>query len=387
MASRPLHELEAAAIDLRIDSSRDRLAPLDPELTPLSRVGPAPGPVIACCIFYKPDLTKVRRLIESLQGRVAGAVFIDGPYLGLSPEAESSQETIDTIRFAGQDFSVPTRVYKGRVWSSEPAKRTASARAALDFHHDLEDALDYGGNSQPWFLYIDSDEFLMSDIDWDVVGKYGYGSAILRNWDGDTPTGTGEGEGARMARLFPNSPGIVFGPAHYDLMDNELPQTYMGWDVGLVNNMQPAFALGHDQGKKLIETEYQAYNDGIRHMHEGRVLRTVQPSDGESLQVIRVDEDQQERAGWEVGAVAVFDLDRGYFQCVSVRPTEYEGVNELDFKPITEAEAAEWDAAKLVQDKAKWEADSEKAMRRLNRRVRHMKQRQSDAPDYERLPR
>ena len=51
--------------------------------------------IIAAVIWYRQHPSHLERLLVSLSGRVDGAVFVDGPYRGLSTVAVSTSDEYD----------------------------------------------------------------------------------------------------------------------------------------------------------------------------------------------------------------------------------------------------------------------------------------------------
>jgi hypothetical protein len=252
---------------------------------------------IAAVIFYKQHPDRLHRLVTSLAGRCQGIVALDGPYHGLSTEPQSPRDNYEALYDACASKELDCAIWQGRIWSGEPQKRTAAAREAhiLGSHR----------TSNPWLLVIDSDEWLLTDIDWTKVSQHG--TAILHNYTDDKPDPGTAGDGSKMVRLYPNTPELVWGPAHFDVRDIGKRHTYSGWEKGLANDDDPAFTIAHDQSNKLIKAEYDAYNDGLRIKAEGKMMRVVQDYTTGDKIVIRMDTEQIAAGEWRVGTVVQFD--------------------------------------------------------------------------------
>jgi len=253
--------------------------------------------IIAAVIWYRQTPERLRRLVASLEYRCQGVVALDGPFAGLSDDASSPEDNYNAIADAADSIDLPYRVFEGRVWRAEPEKRTAAARAALALALELEP------DAEPWVLWVDSDEWLLTDLDAEPVAANGHGSCQLQSYRDGEPVDEG-GTGTRMVRLFPNSEHLIWGPAHFDVRDMSIPKTYLGWEKALVNDEEPAFTLGHDLGEKVIQAEYEAYNDRQRVLAEGKMLRTVEDyGRGHGRFVIRMDDEQIALSEWGVGTV------------------------------------------------------------------------------------
>lgn len=369
--------------DMAVDMSRDRLGGLDPELQPVMRKGPGAGPIIAGVIWYKQHDYKLVKLIEKCaEYGIAGVVFLDGPYAGLSPQECSAGESYDAIRTAAEKTGLPVDSYKGRIWKSEPMKRTASVRAALD----MADRIAPG--QQCWFMYLDSDEFPASEVQWDIVDRYGYGSIVLHNYDGDELLLEGEGHMSVMARLFPLSDGLVFGPAHYDVRDNNIPATYLGWEKALSNDCDPCVVVGHDFLNKANVVEYQAYNDMVRYKAEGKVMRVVENFRDHGSLLVRMDTTSAEMANWQPGFVTKFGANfmpdgAEFAVCTGVKYVEGGELVDLSFAVITEEEADAFNAKNQAEQASKEAAISSKTAKRIRKRARHWEREHGQLGDDE----
>lgn len=352
--------------------------------------------LIAACVWYKQSAERLRRLCLSMKGEVDAAVFLDGPYRGLSDEEESDRALYHAIADACDEAGIQWAIFPGEIYDSEPDKRTAAAQAA--FHHawkPLATRQHECLGQERWLMVIDSDEFLEGPIDWSLIEKQGTGTIELRNWrdeDGefkvvdDTP-----GQGAKMVRILPLMPGLVWGPTHYDVMDAYSGITFIGHEKGLTNTADPCAVFGHDVGPKTIAAEYEAYNDSGRSQAEGKSLRITEVANDGSFLVVRMDEDQQ-KAEWRLGFLAHFaesmmPMGHGAMHGIvtSITPTEGQpGIVDLLFERRSEEEVQaiieerksaekilqERDAKLMARRKAKKKMKAERFLRRMEAQQR-----------------
>lgn len=343
--------------------------------------------LIAAVIWYNQTQERLDRLVRSLgNGKCDAAVFLDGPFAGLSDVLESPREQYHWIADAAEEIGLQYAVLNHTApWGSEPDKRTAAASAARLIEWEPHERRNEALGQEKWILVIDSDEWVESpEFNWALIEQQGTGTISLRNWkDGDWEHGTGDE--AKMVRILPLLGGLVWGPSHYDVMDAGTGITLLGHDKGLTATNEPCAVFGHDVGAKVIAAEYEAYNNAQRHRHEGKVLRIREVS-GEHV-IVRMDSDQA-KAEWRIGAIANFpatmmpegyEAMQGYL--VKIEPVEGDSaLCDLYFSRRTEDEvkaiiaerreiealASERNAALLARRKLKKQRKAERLRRRLS---------------------
>ncbi len=289
------------------------------------------GPVIAALIFYKQTPERLYRCVKSLEGSCDGVVALDGPFAGLQGELCSPIDNYDAIDEAATEIGVTFDIFEcDMAWRGEPEKRTAAARAA----YNLRVVLD---GEMPWLLVLDSDEWITTPIDWTNVLPYAHGTARINAYRGDTPAPGEGGDGAKMVRLFPNTPTLLWGPAHYDVRDLSMKKTYSGWEKALTNTDEPCMTIGHDLGEKVIKEEYDAYNDGRRLAAEGKMMRVTEDYTNSDRLVVRMDAESATTNKWEPGLIVTFPgglvgikAETGYAEVYEVVPVD--GIEAVDIR-------------------------------------------------------
>ncbi len=340
-----------------------------PDLADLER-----GPVILACIVYRQTIQRLDRLIASVADKVSAVLFVDGPFEGLSDQVSSGQEMYDAIAESCNRHGVKFAIAcPDEPWASEPEKRTEAARMALDISQRR------WPKEMAWVLVLDSDEWLTSDIDWDVVLGYGHGSGTVQSWRDGEWVREG-GDGTNMVRLFPNTDSLLWGPAHFDVRDNGFGKTYIGWEKALSNEDVPAFTFAHDLGEKVIAAEYETYNDRARLKAEGKMMRTIETVPEHGRLVIRMDTESVLAGDWSEGIVVrvgnsflgVEGEGYSYCQLISMEPAP-DGLEAVDmeFELIpTEEEAAELMALYEQGRQAARERQAASTSRRIQKRMR-----------------
>jgi hypothetical protein len=227
-----------------------------------------------------------------------------------------------------------------------------------------------------WLLVIDSDEWLESDIDWDVVKELGHGTGQMVTYRGLERAPNDGGDGALMVRLVPNSESLLWGPAHFDLRDMGIPKTYTGWEKALSNTDKPAFKIGHDLGEKVIQAEYDAYNDRARLAAEGRMMRVVEDySRGDKI-VVRMDKETANANGWEPGLVVSFNAgllgqeDKGFAEVSHLEDVPGIEAYDIHFDRIAKEDEEAKVRANAEREIAKRVATQEGLARRVKKRSR-----------------
>jgi hypothetical protein len=297
--------------------------------------------LISATIFYGQTRARMKRLIDSLEGKVDAAVFLDGPYKGLASKPSMDETIYPYIAEQCERVGVQYAIFGGEVYDSEPAKRTAALQAARLYEWEpLPQRQNEALGQEKWGIIVDSDEWIETPINWALVEQKGTGTIRLHNWDGDVRAPEREGEGATMVRIIPLLGGLVYGPAHYDLMDARTGIVFSGHDKGLAAPNAPCAVLGHDVGPKTIAAEYEAYNDSARADAEGKLLRISEVADDGTYVVVIMDEEQQ-RLNWQVGAISRFPkkmLPAGTTEqetvaavLEKVEPADHPGVMKLFF--------------------------------------------------------
>lgn len=287
--------------------------------------------LIAGVLHYRQSHERLARLIDSFVSpegntRVDAAVFLDGPFEGLSDIPGSGDETYKFIWDRCQAIGVQAYVFGPKIWKGEASKRTAAAQAAARVEwQPLAERRNEALGQERWYIVIDSDEWLESDVDWSLVEKQGTGTIILKSWrDGEWVDG--EGDGSKMVRILPLLPTLVWGPAHYDVMDLTTGIVFLGHEKGLDAPNDPCVTFGHDIGTKTIAAEYEAYNDAARVRHEGKLLRIDGLSDDLSAVYIVMDRDQRE-ADWIDGGLVQFPKE--------MMPDEWTGTEDKIYGMLT----------------------------------------------------
>lgn len=378
-SDKPLHALEKQAVILDVPQGRS-LEPVSEELAkPLTGaqrdpdIGAFETPcIIAAVIWYKQTPERLERLVRSLKDRCQGIVGLDGPYVGLSADEQSPADNYEAISGTADELGIAWDLFCGQGWTGEPQKRTAAARAALELALNLEP------EAEPWLLIIDSDEWLLSDINADPVIAYGHGSAQLQSYRDGEPVDEG-GTGSKMVRLVPNTMHLLWGPAHFDLRDMSIPKTYSGWERALINEEVPAFTLGHDLGEKVIQAEYDAYNDVRRVRAEGKMMRIVEDYQrGADRVVIRMDNEQIASNGWRVDMVVQVNgplIGREETGYVAIRDIVPVAGHETLISDIITERVEDEEAERLAKVMVETEIEDRRmkqqlAMKRLQKRAR-----------------
>lgn len=349
--------------------------PLDPELASASVAKHTPkwvsserGKVVANIMFYRSNPEYLRRAVLSLKGRCDGVVALDGVYRGLSDVVHSPADNYHAIMDAAREIGICVCLYGGQEYTGEPHKRNAGYKAALTCARRWWPGEDY------WLLPIDSDEWLLSDIDWELVLADGQGSGrIIDHRDGVEQPDLG----VTMVRLYPLTDTLMCGPAHFDVRDAAIPKTYVGWEKALQNDDEPAFRLGHEVGaRKLIHDEYETYNDTMRVRSEGKVMRVVENyEDGDRI-LIRIDKESAMSQNWEEGMFMQFAAnligqdEGGMAEIVSIEETagipECFDVEFERLEPGDESRVHAWHAKMATRE----EDRRAKLMRRMKKRAR-----------------
>ena len=173
----------------------------------MSHPKPTAPPIVAAVIHYRSDPDELERMARSLAGRVRGAVFLDGPYQGLSSDVKADRQEREAIaRALPAGSGVQTRLFRGLVYPSEAVKRTAAARAAIML---ARDARDLKGESVRWLLVIDTDEELETDLEPpEERGRCG----VAHITDPSSRLGA-----VTMIRLHELTDSLVWGPSHIEV--------------------------------------------------------------------------------------------------------------------------------------------------------------------------
>lgn len=345
--------------------------PLDPELASAAVAKHTPkwvaserGKVVANIMFYRSNPEYLRRAVLSLKGRCDGVVALDGVYAGLSDVTVSPLDNYEAIAWGALEAGIPFQVFTGQTYTGEPHKRNAGYKSALSAARAWWPGEDY------WILPVDSDEWLLTDIDWELVLADGQGSArLIDHRDGVEQPDLG----VTMVRLYPLTDTLMCGPAHFDVRDMGIPRTYVGWEKALQNDDAPAFRLGHEVGvKKLIHDEYTRYNDEMRVKSEGKVMRVVENyEDGDRI-LIRIDKESAMSQGWEEGMFMQFAAnligleEGGMAEVVSIEETP--GISECFDVEFERLEPG--DESRVHAWHAKVSAREEEKVRKLNRRIK-----------------
>lgn len=291
---------------------------------------------------------------------------MDGPFAGLEGPLCSPDDNYIAIDRAAREIGIECQIrFSGNEpWRGEPEKRTAAARAALDLG--------------PWVLVLDSDEWITTPIDWSKVLPLGHGTARIHTYRGDIPAPGEGGDGARMVRLFPNTPSLLWGPRHFDVRDRSLGKTYSGWEKALSNDDEPCMTIGHDLGEKVIKKEYEAYNDARRLAAEGAMMRVVEDYTNSDRLVVRMDSESAATGGWKAGLIVSFPgalvgikAETGYAEVAEVVPVD--GIEAVDIRMlhVPDAEAKvkiEANAAAEIRERQAREAQLAKRMKKRARR-------------------
>ena len=265
--------------------------------------------LIAACIFYGQTRARMARLIASFDnGKIDAAVFLDGPYKGLASKPSMDDSIYPFIAEECEKVGVQYAIFGGEIYDSEPSKRTAALQAARLYEWEpLPERRNEALGHEKWGLIIDSDEWIDSDvIDWRLIEQAGTGTIILQNWKGDVRAEANVmGDGAKMVRVIPLLGGLVYGPAHYDLMDARSGIVFSGHNKGLDAPNPPCAVLGHDVDTKTIAAEYEAYNDTERAVAEGKMMRVAEVYDDHSGVVVKMDAEGQ-KMHHAIGTIARF---------------------------------------------------------------------------------
>jgi hypothetical protein len=333
------------------------------------------GPVIAALIFYRQTPERLYRCVKSLEGSCDGVVALDGPFAGLEGDLYSPADNYEAIADAAEEIGVEYRAFKcEEPWRGEPEKRTAAARSAMDLEGQIALLGDRPVWGTGWVLVIDSDEWITTGIDWTNVLPYAHGTSRINAYRGDTPAPGEGGDGAKMVRLFPNTPTLQWGPAHYDVRDLSIPKTYTGWEKALTNTDEPCMTIGHDLGEKIIRDEYDAYNDKRRLAAEGKMMRVVEDYTNSDRLVVRMDAESATTGKWEPGLIVTFpgglvgiEAETGYAEVYEV--VAVEGIEAVDIRmrhvPDEDAKRKiEVRAAVEIQERQMREAQLAKRMRK-----------------------
>lgn len=202
-----------------------------------------PPPIVASVIYYRPLVDDLARLLDSLQGRVAAAVFVDGPFDGVSSDVKSIRYEREAIeRFAE---TTPTYAAESRVWADEAEKRTFAAQVAYQLFSDVASHL----------LVIDSDEALETDVPIPPGGQLG----VARIIDPHKERG-----GATMIRLHELSAGLRWGPAHFEVSNYGLRYA----TPHCLPDLAHSFVIRHYGLPVKPHAGYQRYNDQLRMRRE-----------------------------------------------------------------------------------------------------------------------
>jgi hypothetical protein len=324
--------------------------------------------LISSCIWFMQDEERLGRHIHSLKGRVDGAVFLDGAFEGLSDEPGSPPDMRAFIKAECEKAGVPAAIYPPRFYSGEPAKRTAAARCALQFSYlasTIYPEMDSG--DRLYLLTLDSDEWLASDIDTSGFvddGPYRVGIAKIENWKHESKAFVryeAEGDGATMYRILPLLPTLVWGPAHFDVTDSATGHAFIGLEKGLEAVGDPCFTIGHAMDPKVIQTEYDRYNDSDRSAAEGKSLRVYKLVDDDHV-ILRTDEESV-RDGWRVNQIvmlseAMFGGAAGHAIVQHIVPCSNDGVLtgmwDVHLERVTD------DKAKRIQQVREYAADHQR---------------------------
>lgn len=326
------------------------------------------GPVVAAVIFYRQTPERLDRMVRSLAGRCQGIVALDGPFVGLSKERMSPLDNYHAIADAADDIGIDWALFEGQDWWGEPQKRTAAALAAWEM----------GERHTPdgtWVLVLDSDEWLEDDIDWDVVLELGHGTGKMVSYKWPERTTAG-GDGSLMVRLMPNTGQLVWGPAHFDVRDMSIPKTYIGWEKALANTDPVAFHIGHDLGEKIIQAEYEAYNDRARLRAEGRMMRVVEDYITGDKLVVRMDTEQINANGWVPGIPVSFNAnmlgtpENGFAEVREIVPVDGIDACDIHFERIPKDEADAKIKANAEREIERRQKQSEALQRRVQKRSR-----------------
>lgn len=334
--------------------------------------------IFAALIWYKQDPKRLRRYVESLAGRADHIVALDGPFAGLANDPCSGDNNYATLYEAAREHNIGINLYHGQVYRSEPDKRNAAVVAAYNLAQALQSFRPAGFTDEDWLLCLDSDEWLLSDIDWDAVRERGYGVCSIWPFLDGKPDKSAQ-QGARMARLYPLTETLRWGPAHFDIKDAD--HTYVGWEKSLREDGDAAFRIGHDVDRKIIQDEYDTYNDFWRHRVEGKVMRIVTTYRDSDHVRVRMDEENARRANWYVGRIVRMDKANlgGETTATIVRSAEpalHEGqyVGILDFvcERISEGEALLIEERESAAMQRHVSAMQERAARQVMKRAQKM---------------
>ena len=210
--------------------------------------------ICAAVIYYRADLKDLQRLCDSLVGRVDCAVFVDGPFEGVSKDVKTIRAERDILgSFRNR---VPSYISVAHVFPDEAAKRTFAARLAYESF-----------NTASHLLVIDSDEELLTRVPIPEPSRLGVARIIDRNHvDG----------GATMIRLHELTPDITWGPSHFEVMNHGLRYSTPFCRPELPHS----FKIAHHSHPVKEHEGYEQYNKKIRPTVEGRHRRPpeVMPS-------------------------------------------------------------------------------------------------------------
>ena len=201
-----------------------------------------PPPIVAACIYYRPDPADLRRMCISLENRVQGCVFVDGPFKGVNDDIKSIREEREILRHHSK--RVPTYISDSHLYEDEPEKRTFCARLAFAQFPQCTH-----------LLVIDSDEELLTDIPIPDPGMLGVAQIISPSY---------KLGGATMIRLHDLTPDIRWGPSHFEVSNHGLRYA----TVHCLKENPHSFKIHHYGNPTKEDKAYQHYNDHLRMRRE-----------------------------------------------------------------------------------------------------------------------